>query len=113
MQEIHLLDEYKNIGENHERISWAVRGIFEGYTGWFSSDPSDRYDIPQTSIYPDLVLLASGRGGWDLCVSFLEWNGSWSLLSDLGNLINTSDNEGNLGFSPDGKYFFPRKGYFY
>jgi hypothetical protein len=64
------------------------------------------YDIPQTSIYPDLVLLASGKGGWDLCVSFREWNGSWSVLTNLGNIINTSENEGNSGFSPDGKYFF-------
>jgi hypothetical protein len=111
MQEIHLPDEYKNIGENYGRVSWAVRGICEGYTGWFSGSPSVMYDIPQTSIYPDLVLLAGGKGGWDLYLSFRDQNNLWSGLLNLGNTINTSDNESNAAFSPDGKYlFFPVTG---
>ena len=57
MQEIDLPDKYNSIGQGYGRVLWSVRGIYEGYTGWFDGNSSNMYDIPVSSIYSDLVNL--------------------------------------------------------
>jgi len=42
------------------RVSWAVRGIFEGYAGWFDENPSSMYALPPSSIDSELVRLCGG-----------------------------------------------------
>jgi alkyl sulfatase BDS1-like metallo-beta-lactamase superfamily hydrolase len=37
-----------------------VRGIYEGYMGWFDGDPVNMYAQSPQSIYADLVVLAGG-----------------------------------------------------
>jgi alkyl sulfatase BDS1-like metallo-beta-lactamase superfamily hydrolase len=37
-----------------------VRGIYEGYVGWFDLNPVTMYEKPASSVYPDLVNLAGG-----------------------------------------------------
>jgi alkyl sulfatase BDS1-like metallo-beta-lactamase superfamily hydrolase len=59
MQEISLPDDL-NIGEEYGAISWTVRGIYEGYMGWFDGNPANMYPIPPTAVYPDLVALGGG-----------------------------------------------------
>ena len=49
-----------DLSEAFGRISWSVRGIYEGYAGWFDMNPSTMYEKPASSIYPDLVKLAGG-----------------------------------------------------
>ena len=46
--------------ESFGRVSWAVRGIYDGYAGWFDMNPSTMYDTPATSVYGDVVHLAGG-----------------------------------------------------
>ena len=59
MQEIQLPSDL-NIGESYGAVSWTVRGIYEGYMGWFDGNPATMYSIPPAEVYPDLVAMAGG-----------------------------------------------------
>jgi alkyl sulfatase BDS1-like metallo-beta-lactamase superfamily hydrolase len=59
MQEIVLPDDL-NIGEEYGAIAWTVRGIYEGYMGWFDGNPANMYATPVSAVYPDLVALGGG-----------------------------------------------------
>lgn len=59
MQEVRLPSDL-DIGESYGRISWSVRGIYEGYMGWFDGNPASMFSTPVDSAYPDLVQLAGG-----------------------------------------------------
>lgn len=59
MREIKLPPEL-DVGEGYGKISWSVRGIYEGYAGWFNGDPAEMYEHGRDSISPDLVKLAGG-----------------------------------------------------
>ncbi len=49
-----------DIGESYGKLSWSVRGIYEGYVGWFDLNPATMYEKPVSSAYPDIVKLAGG-----------------------------------------------------
>lgn len=59
MREIKL-PESLTINEAYGRVAWSVRGIYEGYMGWFDGQPVNMYDLPPEGIYADLVKLAGG-----------------------------------------------------
>jgi alkyl sulfatase BDS1-like metallo-beta-lactamase superfamily hydrolase len=60
MREIKLPDDLK-IGEFHGKVSWAVRTIWEEYSGWFHYDSTTAlYGVPRSSVHADLVELAGG-----------------------------------------------------
>lgn len=59
MQEIKLPKQY-DLSEVFGKVSWSVRGIYDGYAGWFDANPSSMYALPPSSVYPDLVKLAGG-----------------------------------------------------
>jgi len=59
MQEIKLPASY-NLSEVFGKVSWSVRGIYDGYAGWYDGNPSSMYELPPSSVYPDLVKLAGG-----------------------------------------------------
>jgi alkyl sulfatase BDS1-like metallo-beta-lactamase superfamily hydrolase len=61
MQEIKLPTNY-NLSEVFGKVSWSVRGIYDGYAGWYDGNPSSMYELPPSSVYPDLVKLAGGPG---------------------------------------------------
>jgi alkyl sulfatase BDS1-like metallo-beta-lactamase superfamily hydrolase len=62
MREIRLPDTL-TLGEFHGKVSWAVRTIWEEYSGWFHFDSTTSlYGVPRTSINSDLVGLAGGAG---------------------------------------------------
>ncbi len=48
------------IGEKYGRVSWSVRGIYEGYVGWFDEQPESMYPPAESSAFGDLVELAGG-----------------------------------------------------
>lgn len=49
------------IGEFHGKVLWAVRTIWEEYSGWFHMDSTTSlYGVPRSSINADLVELAGG-----------------------------------------------------
>lgn len=59
MQEIKLPASY-DLSQVFGKVSWSVRGIYDGYAGWFDMNPSTMYEVPPSSVYPDLVKLAGG-----------------------------------------------------
>jgi alkyl sulfatase BDS1-like metallo-beta-lactamase superfamily hydrolase len=59
MQEIHLPDNLA-VGESYGKLTWSIRGIYEGYAGWFDLNPATIYETPPTAPYADLVKLAGG-----------------------------------------------------
>lgn len=59
MQEIKLPPDL-DVGEGYGTIAWSVRGIYEGYVGWFDGNPATMFETPQKAIYPDLVEMAGG-----------------------------------------------------
>jgi alkyl sulfatase BDS1-like metallo-beta-lactamase superfamily hydrolase len=50
-----------DIGETYGRISWSVRGIYEGYAGWFDGNPSTMFATPAAASR-EIVRLAGGAG---------------------------------------------------
>lgn len=59
MQEIKLPPSY-DLTESFGKVSWSVRGIYDGYAGWYDGNPTSMYELPPSSVYPDLVKLAGG-----------------------------------------------------
>jgi alkyl sulfatase BDS1-like metallo-beta-lactamase superfamily hydrolase len=61
MQEISLPPEL-DVGEGYGTLRWSVRGIYEGYVGWFDGKPQTMYNTPPEASYPEIVALAGGAG---------------------------------------------------
>jgi alkyl sulfatase BDS1-like metallo-beta-lactamase superfamily hydrolase len=61
MREIRLPKDLE-VGEAYGKLSWSIRGIYEGYAGWFDMNPATMYDQPVSSVFPDIVKLAEGTG---------------------------------------------------
>jgi alkyl sulfatase BDS1-like metallo-beta-lactamase superfamily hydrolase len=59
MREVKLPPELE-VGEAYGTIAWSVRGVYEGYAGWFDGDPASMYATPPAAVYPELVRLAGG-----------------------------------------------------
>src|SRR5437764_14682899 len=49
-----------DVGESYGKLSWSIRGIYEGYVGWFDLNPVTMYETPASAVYPDVVKLAGG-----------------------------------------------------
>lgn len=59
MREIKLPAEL-DVGERYGNLPWSIRGIYEGYAGWFDMNPATMYAVPMTDVLPDVVKLAGG-----------------------------------------------------
>jgi glyoxylase-like metal-dependent hydrolase (beta-lactamase superfamily II) len=61
MKEITLPEKYRStMNEYYGRVSWSVRGIYEGYVGWFDENPASMYNEPISIIYNDILKLTHG-----------------------------------------------------
>ncbi|MDW3648097.1 MAG: MBL fold metallo-hydrolase [Bacteroidia bacterium] len=49
-----------SFGGTYGKIAWSIRGIYEGYSGWFDANPSSMYSSGPESVYPDLVEMMGG-----------------------------------------------------
>jgi alkyl sulfatase BDS1-like metallo-beta-lactamase superfamily hydrolase len=49
-----------DVGESYGKLSWSIRGIYEGYVGWFDLDPATMYETPASAVYADVARLAGG-----------------------------------------------------
>ena len=58
MREIKLPPELE-VGESYGRLSWSIRGIYEGYVGWFDGNVSTMFG-PPSQAYGEIVELAGG-----------------------------------------------------
>ncbi len=60
MREVELPEEIR-IGEFHGKVAWAVRSIWDEYSGWFHYDSTTSlYGVPRSSVSADLAELAGG-----------------------------------------------------
>ena len=59
MREIKLPPEL-DVGETYGKVSWSVRGIYDGYVGWFDRNPVNMYARSPNAADADLVDLAGG-----------------------------------------------------
>lgn len=58
MRQVTLTPELQ-VGESYGKLTWSVRGIYEGYVGWFDGNPSAMYGSPKEA-FTDVVQLAGG-----------------------------------------------------
>jgi alkyl sulfatase BDS1-like metallo-beta-lactamase superfamily hydrolase len=49
-----------DVGEGYGAVSWSVRGIYDGYAGWFDGDPASMYAVNPLDAAADIVRLAGG-----------------------------------------------------
>lgn len=61
MNEIKLPPELV-VGEGYGNLIWSIRGIYEGYAGFFDLKPATMYDVPVSAVFPDLAKLSGGAG---------------------------------------------------
>jgi alkyl sulfatase BDS1-like metallo-beta-lactamase superfamily hydrolase len=47
------------LGESYGTLAWSVRGIYEGYVGWFDGNTSTMFG-PPSQAYGEMVALAGG-----------------------------------------------------
>jgi len=60
MREVRLPEDLR-IGEFHGKVAWAVRSIWEEYSGWFHYDSTTSlYGVPRANVDADLAELAGG-----------------------------------------------------
>jgi alkyl sulfatase BDS1-like metallo-beta-lactamase superfamily hydrolase len=59
MRDVKLPPELE-VGEGYGTLAWSVRGIYEGYAGWFDGNASTMYAVPRSSVSADLAELAGG-----------------------------------------------------
>lgn len=59
MREIKLPSSLE-VGESYGKLTWSIRGIYEGYVGWFDLNPATMYETPVSSVYPEVLKLAGG-----------------------------------------------------
>jgi len=49
-----------DVGEGYGDVAWTVRGIYEGYLGWFDENPATMYAVSPQVTYRELVTLLGG-----------------------------------------------------
>ena len=59
MREIKLPPSLE-VGETYGNLVWSIRGIYEGYAGWFDGDPATMYATAPAETDAELVKLAGG-----------------------------------------------------
>lgn len=77
--------------EVYGNIPWSVRGIYEGYVGWFDANVSNMYSTPATSIYPDVVELAGGAAPLAARAAQLVADGQLQRAMHLADVVLTVD----------------------
>src|SRR5262245_11018118 len=46
-----------DVGEGYGAVAWTVRGIYEGYLGWFDENPATMYAVPPQATQRELMAL--------------------------------------------------------
>jgi alkyl sulfatase BDS1-like metallo-beta-lactamase superfamily hydrolase len=46
--------------QSYGTVAWAVRGIYDGYAGWFDGNPSNLYAMPPSAVYGTIVEMSGG-----------------------------------------------------
>ena len=72
MREI-VLPPQLELVQNHGRVDWAVKSIWEYYMGWFHYESTtELYPVPVSDVYADLAGVAGNEGLLDLSRNYLK-----------------------------------------
>lgn len=72
MKEIKL-PPHLDLVQNHGRVDWAVRSIWDYYMGWFHFDSTtELYPVPAREVYADLAAVAGSEGLLSLGQNYLN-----------------------------------------
>ncbi len=82
-----VLPEELALPQYFGRVDWTVRGIVDGYAGWFDGDPASMYAQPPASIYPDLVDMAGGADAVATRAATLTAEGAHVKALHLANVV--------------------------
>jgi alkyl sulfatase BDS1-like metallo-beta-lactamase superfamily hydrolase len=74
MQQIKLPPELE-VPETYGAVHWTVRGIYEGYIGWFDANASNMFSTPPSDAYPEVVDMAGGASAVAMRASALVSSG--------------------------------------
>ncbi len=61
-----------DVGESYGKLTWSVRGIYEGYVGWFDLNPAAMYETPKSAVYAEVVKLAGADALIELAIKRVE-----------------------------------------
>ena len=71
MREIKL-PPHLDLVQNHGKVDWAVKSIWEYYMGWFHYDSTTKlYPVPARDVYADLAEVAGNEGLLSLARNYL------------------------------------------
>jgi alkyl sulfatase BDS1-like metallo-beta-lactamase superfamily hydrolase len=79
------------VGEGYGNLIWSIRGIYEGYAGWFDLQPATMYDVPLSAVFPDLTKLAGGAATVTKLASQYVEAGRWVEALQLTEVALASD----------------------
>lgn len=72
MEEIRLPSELELV-QNHGRVDWAVRSIWDYYAGWFKFESTtELYPVPVREVYADLAEVAGSEALLSLAQNYLS-----------------------------------------
>jgi alkyl sulfatase BDS1-like metallo-beta-lactamase superfamily hydrolase len=72
MKEIKL-PTHLELVQNHGRVDWAVKSIWEYYMGWFRYESTtELYPVPAREVYADLAAVAGSEGLLSLAQNYLN-----------------------------------------
>lgn len=101
-----------NVGESDLYLARLDDGVY-GTPESLGTIINTRYIEGDMCVAPDESFLVvscwhrpDNRGESDLYISFRKADGTWMKLKNMGDLINSEENENCPTVSPDGKYFF-------
>ena len=106
--------DFEKDGIGHMSYSRRINGEYEAPIKMSKAINTGRY-IAHPFIAPDESYLMwdaekEGESTPDIYISFRQKDGSWGAAINMGAQINTASNEGSPSVTPDGKYFFFKRG---
>ncbi len=98
MREVQLPPEL-NLSQEHGRVSWGVKSIWEYYSTWFHFDKTtELYPVPIDSVYGDITRLAGAKALSEQAQSYLDAGEPLKALHlcdiVLGSDVGSNENNG-------------------
>jgi len=80
-----------DVGEGYGDVAWTVRGIYEGYLGWFDENPATMYAVSPQVTYRELVTLLGGPEAILARAAALATAGSYAEALRLTDVVLAAD----------------------
>lgn len=81
------MPEHLQIPEIYGQVDWSIRGIYQGYAGWFDGNPSTMLGIDTATASGELVELAGGADAITKRALQLLDQGEWQQALSLADVV--------------------------